>query len=417
MPRLPREAQLPAIAVVSVVVAILVVVLSPGSSSSGPAVAKNVQRNRSPAVNHPPKAPNPSPRRVTVTTRRTTTHPRPHPTSRQRGSAFSSGAHLSLARAVGQLIIGTYAGTAPPPLMLDAVRAGQLGAVILMGDNTADGAESVNGATRELQAAARNGGNPGLLIMTDQEGGEVKRLVDGPPSGSAAEMGAAGDAGDQGFQTGEFLKSVGINVDLAPVADVARVDGFIAQEARSFGSDPMLVADSACAFATGLARAGVAYTLKHFPGLGDAIRTTDNGPVQVTESLQDLATDDEAYGLCGSSPLALVMVSSASYASLTGSTPAVLSPTIYQQVMPHDGIDAVTISDSFESGAIEHLAAPALTAVNAGLDMVMYPGYESASAYAYQTLLADAEHGALSRSRVQAADQTILALKRTLGLA
>ncbi len=355
----------------------------------------------------------------TVTTTVTSTaksrgHPDARPPRSSRGSV-STGLQMSLNREVGQLIIATYAGTAPPPSMLAAVRAGQAGAVILMGDNTAGGNSSVAAATRELQAAARAGGNPGLLIMTDQEGGEVKRLV-GPPNGSAAQMGVERDAGEQGYLTGQLLKSVGINVDLAPVADVVRVNGFIAQEQRSFGDDPNAVGQSACAFASGLEKAGVAFTLKHFPGLGDAIQSTDSVPVNISESNLELSEDELPYARCGSEPLALVMVSSASYEQLTGSTPAVLSPTIYQKLMPAIGITALPISDSFESGAIEDLPSPALHAITAGLDMVMYPGTEAASAYAYQSLLTDAEQRALSRSRVQAAVNMIMVLKRRLGL-
>jgi beta-glucosidase-like glycosyl hydrolase len=136
----------------------------------------------------------------------------------------------------------------------------------------------------------------------------------------------------------------------------------------------------------------------------------------VTESAAEIAADDAAYRLCGHGPLALVMVSSASYTNLTGSTPAVLSPTIYRTVLPRDGVDALTISDSFESGAIAAVQSPALTAINAGLDMVMYPDYEAASATAFAGLVGDAETGALDLPRVRAAAARVLDLKRNLGL-
>ena len=110
------------------------------------------------------------------------------------------------------------------------------------------------------------------------------------------------------------------------------------------------------------------------------------------------------------------MVSSASYDQLTGSTPAVLSPSIYHMVMARDGIDAVTISDSFQSGAISAQRSPALAAIGAGLDMVMYPGDEAASRNAYKTLIHDAEHGSLDAARVRDAARKVLTLKAHLGL-
>jgi beta-N-acetylhexosaminidase len=327
----------------------------------------------------------------------------------------SSSAGLSLAKAVGQLVISTYDGTTPPPQMLAAVRAGQTGAIILMGDNTAGGIAQTRESVNQLQSASKAGGNPGLLIMTDQEGGEVKRLP-GAPDAAAAQMSDPQTAYRQGVLTGKLLRRAGVNLDLAPVADVSRIDGFMTQEQRTFGSNPQTVAKAACSFALGLQDSGVGYTMKHFPGLGDAVNTTDGEPVSITESAADIYADDLAYRECANGPYAAVMVSSASYKNLTGATPAVLSPSVYHDLMPADNIHTLTMSDSFESGAIENLSAPAMTAINAGLDMVMYPGYESASAQSYPTLLADAQRGALSQSRVQAAAAEVLAFKRNLGL-
>lgn len=322
---------------------------------------------------------------------------------------------LSLPKAIGQLIISTYAGTTPPAQMLDAVRAGETGGVILMGDNTAGGVSSTRAAVNMLQAAARAGRNSRLLIMTDQEGGEVKRLP-GPPEYSAAQMGDPALASAQGRVTGQLLRTAGVNLDLAPVADVTRVDGFMTEEHRTFGSSPADVANAACAFAGGLERERVGFTLKHFPGLGDAVASTDNEPVSVSEPASEITADDAAYRKCGGDSLASVMISSASYSHLTGSTPAVLDPRIYHHLLPNDGVRGLTMSDSFESGAIDPLQFPARIAINAGLDMVMYPGTETASAYAYSALLHDAEHGSLSVSRVYAAAHDVLAYKQTLNL-
>jgi beta-N-acetylhexosaminidase len=324
---------------------------------------------------------------------------------------------LSLPKQVGQLLIGTYPGETPPPSLLTAIQQGHIGGVILMGANTAGGVRVTKAATALMQEAAKQGGNSGLLIMTDQEGGAVKRLV-GPPSSAAIDMSNPVTAYAQGRATGRLLQSTGVNVDLAPVADVIRAQGFIEQEGRSFGSSPAVVSSAACKFAAGLAAAGVAYTLKHFPGLGDAVASTDVKPVRVSESAAEIYADDAAYRRCGHNPLALVMISSASYTHLTGSVPAVLDPKIYSQVLRFDDVTALPISDSFEGGAIRALAneAPARTAINAGLDMVMYSASESDALGAYTALLADARAGTLSRQRVRFAARRVLQLKQQLGL-
>jgi beta-N-acetylhexosaminidase len=324
-------------------------------------------------------------------------------------------AALTPAQQVGQLIIATYPGAHPPVSLLAAITAGHVGSVILLGDNTADSVSVTAAAAASLQRAARAGHDPGLLIMTDQEGGEVARLPP-PPARAAAQMANPRVAEAQGAATARMLRRAGVNVDLAPVADVSRTDGFMTQEHRTFGSSPSGVADAACAFATGLAKGGVAYTLKHFPGLGDALDNTDDQPVSITESAAEIHADDAAYQRCGDGPLTLVMISSASYQNVTGRTPAVLSPVTYRQLLPANAIQAVTISDSFQSGAIRAWSTPALRAIRAGLDMVLYPDDEAGALSTYANLLHDVEDHALSIPRIEAADTAVLALKASLGL-
>jgi beta-N-acetylhexosaminidase len=321
---------------------------------------------------------------------------------------------LPLDRAIGQLVIGTWNGTSPSAGMLAAVRNGDIGGVIVMGDNLTSGAGVARSAIRALQNAAQAGHNPALLVMTDQEGGEVKRLP-GAPQYPASKMSDPTVAAAQGRATARLLKSVGVNVDLAPVADVTRTDGFMTQESRTFGNSPAAVARAACAFANGLQSQGVAYTLKHFPGLGDAVATTDTQPVTVSESAAEIHADGAAYRLCGSGRLALVMISSASYTNLTGRTPAVMSPRTYT-ALADDGVTALPISDSLQAGALEHINSPARKAISAGLDMAMYTGMATAALHSYSILLADARAGQLGRARVYAAASRVLLLKRRLGI-
>jgi beta-N-acetylhexosaminidase len=223
-------------------------------------------------------------------------------------------------------------------------------------------------------------------------------------------------AGSQGYATALMLRKAGVNVDLAPVADVTGVDGFMTTEQRTFGSSSPAVARAACAFARGLVKGGVAYTLKHFPGLGDAMKSTDLVPVAIDEPAAEVEAGDAAYRSCGSGPLALVMVSSASYTHLTGDLPAVMTPSIYSKVMVQDGISALTVSDALDSGAIKPWPSAARRSIAAGLDMAMYPNSEAGALDTYSKLLADVRTGRLSPGRVRAAAMRVLALKRALGL-
>ncbi|MBV9168001.1 MAG: hypothetical protein JO342_17830, partial [Solirubrobacterales bacterium] len=212
-----------------------------------------------------------------------------------------------------------------------------------------------------------------------------------------------------------LLRSVGINVDLAPVADVERAPGSFLGT-RSFGSDPALVAARACAFARGLTSTGLAYTLKHFPGLGRADASTDSQRVTIPVPAGELRADYAAYHACGSSPDALIMISSASYPSLTRSAPAVVSPGIYTHELPiavgHSG--QLTISDALDTPALAGLKKLALRAIDAGLDLALFPGSEQESASGYRELLSDARRGSLPQSRLRSAVYAVEALKHRL---
>lgn len=317
------------------------------------------------------------------------------------------------------MIVTSYRGSSPSAALLERIRAGEVGGVILFSENTAGGETSTRAQIAELQAAASDGGHPPLLIMTDQEGGEVKRLTWAPPWRAAAEMRSAAVAQAEGAATARALRAVGVNLDLAPVADVERVaNSFLGT--RSFGDESIAVAGRACGFADGLAAEGVGFTLKHFPGLGRALGNTDLEPVTITASASELRADYEAYLVCASSPDGVVMVSNASYPSLTGtSTPAVISPEIYNTELAQVvGFNGVTISDDLEASALAHEPDRARLSINAGLDLALYAQAEEASADAYETLRRDVDNGAIPRTRIEAAYNAIIALKTSVaGLA
>ncbi len=347
---------------------------------------------------------------------RSATSPLPRtavPYHQERKSSSGSATHApTLARMIGQMIVGRFAGSVPPASFLAQIRSGELGGVILYTENVAGGEIATRQLDQQLQRAAKEGGNPPLLLMTDQEGGEVKRLAWAPPELAAAEMSSGSIAQSEGEATGRALRAVGINVDLAPVADVVHTAGsFLGR--RSFGSNPTLVAERACGFAAGVASQGVAYTLKHFPGLGRALTSTDVQPTTVNAAAPVLRGDYLPYVGCGNSPYGLVMVNSAIYPSLTGTaTPAVLSRKIYDTELPLAvSGHPVTISDDLQSPALAGEATPGQRAINAGLDILLYASTQAGSKDAFQGLLAAAESGNISRAKLEQARQAIQGLK------
>ncbi|HTK24610.1 MAG TPA: glycoside hydrolase family 3 N-terminal domain-containing protein, partial [Gaiella sp.] len=130
-------------------------------------------------------------------------------------------------------------GTTPSAALLDRIRRGRVGGVILMGTNVRS-APQVRALTASLRAAADEGGVR-LLIMTDQEGGLVRRFRWAPPAVAAEKLGmrTEGAIRRTGRATATALERLGVDVDLAPVADVPGVPGsFIAATDRGFSTNP-----------------------------------------------------------------------------------------------------------------------------------------------------------------------------------
>lgn len=321
---------------------------------------------------------------------------------------------MAVSAAVGQRIVTGYRGVRPPASVLRAVRAGRLGGVILFRDNVPTPA-AARRAIRSLQAAARAGGRPPLLIMVDQEGGEVRRLPTLPPHVSPARMGAssgpAATAEAHGRRTGAALRRLGVNVNLAPVADVP--DGpanFLGERAFSRSRD--VVARAACGFAAGLSATGVAPTLKHFPGLGRAGGNTDLQAVSVPAGRGALAADLAAYKRCAPT-VPLVMLSSAAYPALGIGGPAVLDRRAYR-LLATTGFKGLTITDAFDTPSIAGHFRPARRALSAGVDLLLYGQNEAGARQAYARLLEDARAGRLSNRTLRAKAERVVAFKQSL---
>jgi beta-N-acetylhexosaminidase len=257
-----------------------------------------------------------------------------------------------------------------------------------------------------------------LLIMVDQEGGLVKR-VGGAPSASAAEMGRRGAAFSrrQGARTAANLRDLGINVDLAPVLDVARPGGVIAETERGFGSTAARVSATAVPFAAALQRGGIAATGKHFPGFGAATENTDFAVQRIPLSKGTLRRVDEApYRPFIAAGGKLVMLSTAIYPAFS-ELPAAFAPEIATgELRDRLGFKGVSITDALEATAVEAFGGAAKAGVagaSAGADLLLFTKLAPAER-ARRALVAALESGHLDRAEFEAAVQRVLELRAGL---
>jgi beta-N-acetylhexosaminidase len=121
-----------------------------------------------------------------------------------------------LARLVGTRLVVGVDGTTASASLLQRIRRAQVGGVILMGSNVRS-APQVRALTASLRAAAAAGGVP-LLVMTDQEGGAVRRFRWAPPAASAEETGRLGEAAirGRGHDTATALERLGVTSTSRP---------------------------------------------------------------------------------------------------------------------------------------------------------------------------------------------------------
>ena len=319
---------------------------------------------------------------------------------------------------VGERIVAGLRGTAVSPRLRKAIHSGEIAGVVLFAANfpsRAAGRKLIAG----LQAVRRPAGlRQPLLIMVDQEGGEVKR-IGGAPIASAEQMGARGAAfsREQGRLTARNLRDLGINVDLAPVLDVARPGGVIAETERGFGASAQRVVATAVPFARALQAGGVAATGKHFPGFGAATENTDFAVQRIHLSKAALRAVDEApYRAYIGAGGKLVMLSTAIYPALSP-LPAAFSPQIATgELRDRLGFEGVSITDALETVAVKSYGGPAeagLAAVRAGTDLLLYPDLSAAQS-AGRALLAKLRAGKLNREKFEDSVQRVLELRGSL---
>ena len=326
---------------------------------------------------------------------------------------------MTPAQLAGQRIVYAFPGTVPPPSLVARIRRGEAGAVILFASNAPTNA-AARALVARLQAIPRPVAlNRPLLVMVDQEGGPVRRLR-GSPVQSAAQLGAAGPAVARaaGRAAGRLLRSVGANVNLAPVADVGRRGSALVSEGRIAGTTPARVSQITVAFATGLAQAGVAAAPKHFPGFGAATVNTDEAPARIPLSAAELRrVDMRPFQALIDRGAPMVMIGTAIYPALDADHPAALSRRIAtDELRVRMGFRGVSVSDDLDTPALGPSGSTGVVAVaaaRAGTDMLIFTGHDSGlrASDAIATAIA---RGTLPRAAMERSVARIMALRAAL---
>jgi len=283
---------------------------------------------------------------------------------------------------IGYKLMLAFTGHTPPARILDWIARRPVGGFSLFRPHNYDTPAQVRELTAALQRAAREAGQAPLLIATDQEGGQLAAMGEGTTqfAGNMA-LGATRDpelARRVGRAIGLELAAMGVNINYAPVLDLNTNPRNPSLGIRSFGDEPGPAAALGAAMVVGLQSAGVAATLKHFPGKGEAaVDSHYKMPViaHSRERLDRVETPPFKAGIDAGAKL--LMTGHFAIPALTGTSayPATVARRVMTDYARGElGFDGVIITDALDMGAITQGAGQivdVIAAVRAGVDLML----------------------------------------------
>lgn len=311
---------------------------------------------------------------------------------------------LAQAQDVGRLLLLSFSGTEAPLGRLETMHPAGF---IFFADNLTSTAQ-VRALTRQLAEAAPYP----LILGVDQEGGPVNQYRADETTlfpGNMA-LGAAGSptlAREVGEALGRELAYAGLNVNLAPVADVLSNPDNPIIGVRSFGAEPKKVATLALAFSRGLAQAGIVAVAKHFPGHGaTALDSHDALPVVRHDRKELGRLELPPFRDLIEAGIPAVMSAHVAFPALDD-TPVTLSEPSLTGLLRRDlGFRGVAVTDALNMAAITANYTPgeaAVRSVQAGADLLLLVGTPEVQEEVYRALQDALESGRLSRARVRQA--------------
>ena len=390
--------------------------LIPGSSSAGSSSSAK------------PKAPEPA---ASSATPSPTAAASPAPSATATATATDGAlAGWSLEEKVGQLMMVGVDAQAPKQSSNEAVDTHHVGNIFIAGRTTAgsQATQKVISSFTSKVGPATTHATP-MLVATDQEGGEVQVLAGSGFSDIPSALDQSAQPRDQLVASartwGKELADVGVNMNLAPVADLVDIDRPSANEpigrwGREYGHDAATVSSQAGAFAEGMQASKVIPTYKHFPGLGRVKENTDTsaGVVDRTTTRSADSAVSVVFGAAIAAGAPVIMVSSATYALIDPSAPALFSSTIVTDMLRREmGFSGVVITDDVSAAVqVQDVSAGdrAVRAIRAGCDLVLASADPTVAADMVKALIATARSDPAFAARVDESATRVLNLKKSL---
>ncbi len=331
---------------------------------------------------------------------------------------------LELEKKIGQMMIFAFPGKQITPAVSNMIEKYNPGGLILFGYNIGNKNQLVKMIDDLQSVSLKESGTP-LFISVDQEGGRVKRIQDGVtqfPGNMAA--GVAGDEDlvyDWARILGLQLRSLGVNMNLAPSVDVNNNPANPVINTRSFGPDPESVSCLGRAYIEGIQKSRCIASAKHFPGHGDTSRDSHLVLPVVRYGMDrlekvELVPFNEAID----ARVDTVMSAHIAFPELSGNDPATLSPFFLTELLRKKmKFDGVVLTDDLEMKAVSggmDAGEGAVRSVLAGVDIVLISSYGKNIPLIKNALLKAVKSGRIKESRINQSVRRILELKLRYGI-
>ncbi|GBG11446.1 beta-N-acetylhexosaminidase [Paenibacillus agaridevorans] len=326
---------------------------------------------------------------------------------------------------IGQLFVFGFHGYEPSDDINALIEEYGIGGTIYFTRNVQN-AKQVHNLSVKLQEKAALSGRAPLFIAIDQEGGMVARLVDGvtlmPGNMALGATGQAEAARETAKVSGEELRKLGITLNYAPCIDVNNNPDNPVINVRSYSDRAEVVSELGAAAVEGYQSAGVAATVKHFPGHGDtSVDSHHTLPVLPHNRDRLDAIELRPFRAAIAAGTDCIMTAHVVLPALEPSgVPSTLSENVLTGLLRGElGYDGVVVTDCLEMSAIDEHYGPAqgsVKAIQAGADMVLVSHTIEKQRAALEAVAAAVESGELSEARIDEAVSRIMRLKTKLRL-
>lgn len=324
---------------------------------------------------------------------------------------------FTLEEKIGQMFIVGFDGLTLPEELKTLIKEGKIGGVIYFKRNVKDHLQLLN-LSNSIQNASKK---VPLFIAIDQEGGRVSRLSEPFTQFPSAKVVGSYNCEEIAFNFGKNiakeLKSVGINLNFAPVMDIDSNPENPVIGDRAFGNTPQLVSKIGISVIKGFQSEGIMATAKHFPGHGDTFLDSHFALPIVEHDIKRLyEIEMQPFLNAVKAKVDLIMTAHVLYTKLDDKYPATLSKKIISKILREEfQYDGVVITDDLEMKAVYSqfgIEKSTLLAVKAGVDIILICGGNLDNyKIAYNTLKEAVYLGEILEERIEESFQRILKLK------